>query len=303
MSAPVVLSDVTSREWLSAADPRLKIAWLFWVSTLSVLCDSTWALLVLFVSTLLPTAGLKMRSASWLVLGGLLLLVAWGTLLSQAVFYARLPRTELFTLIPPADVAGWHFPGVRFYREGTTYGLIQSLRMLSVMLAGLCVCLSTSPERLLAALVRLRVPVAVSFMTVAALRFLPTVLSELFTVRRARRLRGFRSELSGWGMLWPASWIRSAGAELQTLVPVLAASLRRASSLATSVTSRGFDPAARRTYYPPLEFRSVERIALAVLGITWLAAVTAKLLYWLYVGELYYQPQLRWLYDAVRQWL
>ena len=56
--------------------------------------------------------------------------------------------------------------------------------MLAVMLAGLTVCLTTSPEGLLAVLAWLRVPAAISFMTVAALRFLPTFIDEWTTVRR-----------------------------------------------------------------------------------------------------------------------
>lgn len=296
------LTDARGRAWLARLDPRLKLAWLLAISTLSVMLDSPLALAVLFACAAVGLLGLQMPWRGWLILVGLLLLVSWGTLLSQAIFYAARPRTVLLTLIPPGEVLGWPFPGLRMYREGTVYGLTQSLRMLSVTSAGLSLCLSTSPERLLAALARLMVPVSLAFMTVAALRFLPLMLTEWSTVRQARRLRGYRG-LSPWAWSSPVrlrAWVAS---EMGLWVAVLAASLRRAEALAISVASRGFDPAARRTFYPPLRMRSGEWAALGVIAAGWTAVAAAKMLYWCYLAELYYDPRLRELYDFTRVWL
>ena len=76
--------------------------------------------------------------------------------------------------------------------------------------------------------------------------------------REARRLRGYR--FRAWGP--PGARFASYGAELSLLRPVLAAALRRAETLAESVTARGFDPRAPRTYYPPLTMRSWEKLLL-----------------------------------------
>jgi energy-coupling factor transport system permease protein len=140
---------------------------------------------------------------------------------------------------------------------------VQSLRLLATALAGLTLCLSTSPERILAALVRLKLPASPAFMTMAALRFLPLVIDEVRTVRQARRLRGYRFRL--WG---PAGdRLGSYRSELLLLLPVVAASLRRAESLAESVTARGFDPRSPRTFYPPLQMRMWEQCAAAAIGL------------------------------------
>ena len=118
--------------------------------------------------------------------------------------YAGAPRTTWFLILPEFDLAvpflgEWTFPGVRVYREGARHGLAQSLRMLAVMLTGMTVCLSTSPEKLMAALIRIRLPMAVGFMTISALRFLPMLLEEIAWVRQARRLRKSRREKRvGW---------------------------------------------------------------------------------------------------------
>ena len=291
MNLAGALADADARRWLARLDPRLKLAGLFWVSALGILLDAPVALAALLLCVTAAASGLKLRASAWAFVIGLLLLVTWSTLVSQALFYSHQPRTPLATIIAPFEIAGRPLSGLRVYREGLAYGLTQSLRMLAMTLAGLTVCLSTSPERLLAALVRLRMSTALSFMVVTAVRFLPAMLTEWSTVRQARRLRGYRPRLGRWG------------GEVALLLPVLAAVLRRAQSLTASVESRGFDPTARRTSYPLLRFRAGERVVLLALLGTVLAIVSAKLLYWLYLGDLYYHPALRQLYSFVRLWL
>ncbi|MBX3413111.1 MAG: energy-coupling factor transporter transmembrane protein EcfT [Pirellulales bacterium] len=294
MSGGLILSDAHGAPWLTRFDPRLKLAWLAWVSTLSIVLDSTAALATLFIVAALSVVALRMRATAWLVVFALLLAIVWSTLLSQALFYAELPRTVLVRLIPPFEWNGRVWSGLSLSREGALYGLTQSLRLLAVMMAGLTVCLSTSPERLLAALGRLRVPVAIGFTTVTALRFLPLLADELATVRRARRLRGYGGS---------RTTRFSLRGEVALFYPVLAAGLRRATTLAASVASRGFDPLERRTYYPALRFRSIEWLMLGTLAATWIGIATVKLLYWLYLAELFYRPSLRGWYDVARLWL
>jgi len=289
---------IDDQGWLRRLDPRLKIAWLVWTSTLCMLLDSTPALLSLFLLALITTSGLRLPARGWLALILLLLLTAWSTLLSQGLFYARYPRTVLVTLVPTFELGTWQLGPLEIYREGLVYGLKQSTRLLTVTVAGLVVCLSTSPDRLLAALAQLRVPGSLAFMTVAALRFLPLIVREAATVRRARWLRSGGAAARRRRRPW-----HRLRTEISLLLPLMAVLLRRAESLATSVATRGFDPAARRTFYPALRLRPVEGLALIVLLGTWLPIVAAKLLYGLYVADLYYAPWARGLYDVTRRWL
>ncbi|MGD9646695.1 MAG: energy-coupling factor transporter transmembrane protein EcfT [Pirellulales bacterium] len=286
--------------WLERLDPRLKLCWLGCVSLLSVIFDSVFALGALAALAAALASGLRMPARAWGLLALVLATIVWSTLLSQGLFYAAEPRTTLVTFIPAFDLGGWHAGGLRLYREGLTYGLAQSLRMVAVTIAGLTVCLSTSPPRLLAALNWLRIPPAIGFMTVAALRFVPLVLGEYQTVRQARWLRSAHR-------ISQPKHRRRPGAEfrLQTtlLVPVIAAALRRATALATSVAARGFDPVARRMPYPPLNLRFAEGMGLVMLVAATGALLAAKILYWLYAAEMLYRPALRPLYDIARRWL
>ena len=74
-----------------------------------------------------------------------------------------------------------------------------------------------------------------------------------------------------------ASW----RTELTLLVPVVAAALRRASTLATSLTARGYDAGQRRTIFPALAMTGPERIAIVALIVSGADLAGIKSLYWL----------------------
>ena len=69
-------------------------------------------------------------------------------MISQGFFYGLEPRTELLTLLP----------GLSLCREGVIYGAIVSLRLLSVLAAGMLVIFTTHPSDIILALTKLRVP-------------------------------------------------------------------------------------------------------------------------------------------------
>lgn len=289
--------DERPREDCEGCDPRLKLVWLACVSTTSVLLDSVIALCVLFAVACLGLSRVRMRARAWIALSALFVMISWSTLLSQAMFYRLEPRTVLVTLVEEFSLGGFEFEGLRIYREGAAYGLAQSLRVLAVTAAGFSVCLSTSAGRLLAAMGKLRVPVAIGFVTVAALRFLPMLAQEWTTVRQARRLRGYRPR---WG---PSHLVATIRGELSAWYPIAASAVRRSDTFATAIASRGFDGAARRTYFPPLHLRGIEIAALCALLVVTSAILFAKVLYWCYVGEVYYRSELLALYDFARQYL
>jgi energy-coupling factor transport system permease protein len=260
MNSPLFGGE-TARPWLASIDPRLKIVWVVSVSVVAVCIDGLVPLAVLTLATAVVASGLRLRSGGWLVIAGILGLIAWTTTLTQGFFYPTMPDAPRWTIVEPRSIGGYAFPGIAVTAEGLRYGALQSLRLLSTALAGFTLCLSTSPERILAALVRLRLPATLAFMATAGLRFLPLLIDEVRIVRQARRLRGYRFRLIGP----PGDRLGSYCAEMSLLFPVIAASIRRAETLAESVTARGFDPGFKRTFYPPLAMRLWEQAATAAV--------------------------------------
>ena len=268
-------------------DPRARLAAVFGLGVLVLCLDGAASLGALAAGSSLAALA-HPRAAGWRLryVGGVALL-AWTTALSQGLFWADWPRTPLVVLVRE--------PYLAIAREGVVHGLVQSLRFVALTGAGIAVALSTSPERLVAALLALRVPFGVALMGATALRFVPLVGAELLAVRQARARRG--------RPIWarsPTAWL---ALEVALLRPVVARALRRARALAESLETRGFHPTAPRAVREPLRMGLGDRLAVGGIAVVVTAAVVARGLYVLYGAELYYAPELRPLYAFVRAWM
>lgn len=259
-------------------DPRAKVAILFAMSLLVVSVDNEKILFFLFLIPLFayPTAGLS-ANKYWIAFI-FLAIGLWGTIFSQALFYKEWPRTIVLTLIPQEfPVLGNITGGLYVYKEGFLYGLIQGLRFSAMTAAGLLLCWTTAPQKMLLGLVRLKIPYGIAFMAVTALRFLPILLAEIFTVIEAQRLKGFN----------PLKLKGLFKGVMNTLAPVLANSVRRAGVLSASVESRAFRAFPVRTYLKDLRYSAFDVGIMAIFLIGSLSVATIKILYGLYIPEKY----------------
>lgn len=265
-------------------DPRARILLVLCAGLVGLALERPVSLLIFALLMAAPFLVIPVERRTALRVGLALLSVVWGTVLSQALFYAAQPRTPLLVLGP-----------VTFWREGVLWGLAQSLRFIGLLLAGLALVRTTPVDRLYLALVALRLPFGVALMAATALRFLPVIGEELRQVRAARAARG--------RPIWarsPLAWLRL---ELRLLAPVVARSWRRASALAESLDARGFDPVAPRGTLRPLRWRWADSAVLGVVASATVGLCLARVLYLLYTAEALYIPALRPLYAVVRAWL
>ncbi|HUV38265.1 MAG TPA: energy-coupling factor transporter transmembrane component T [Planctomycetota bacterium] len=288
-----IVETVHARSWLRRTDVTLKLVILLSAAVLVVIIDAplTLAGLLCVVACLYAASGLsgaKLRLVLFITL-----LTVWGTMFSQALFYASVPRTVLVELIArDTPVLGRLTGGLCVYREGLFYGAVQSMRIVTMIGLGLLLCWTTDPGEFLAALVRLRVPYGVAFMTVTSLRFLPVVVSEAQVVMTARRMKGYTQRRSRW--LHP---VRSLTGVFK---PVFANAIRRSRALALSVESRGFSPAGKRTARRTAPLGAGGLLVCLLFATGLVAVVVMKLLHWMFLEELYYSSGLWWLYDFVR---
>ncbi len=265
-------------------DPRSRLLMLAMVGVLAVVLDRTTSLAVLAVACLLPLLAAPIGNTWRLRALGIAVAAVWTSVISQGLFFSDVPRRALFEVGP-----------LVIWREGVTHGLVQSLRLIAVASAGLAVVASTPLDRMLSALLALRVPFPLAFLATTGLRFVPEVGRELMVVRRARARRGRPT----WRRS-PWAWLQL---ELSLLRPVVARAVRRARTMAESLDARGFDAHAPRGIRRPLRMRAWEPAVLALAGTGVLAALSARLLYAAYVAEVVYFPGLRPVYGFVRAWL
>ena len=272
-------------------DPRAKVAVLFAMSLLVVSVDNEKILFFLFLIPVFAYPAARLSASKYWIAFILIAVSLWGTIFSQALFYREWPRTIILPLIPrELPLLGKITGGLYVYKEGFLYGLIQGLRFSAMTAAGLLLCWTTAPQKMLLGLVRLKIPYGIAFMAVTAIRFLPILLAEIFIVIEAQRLKGFN----------PLKLKGLFKGVMNTLAPVLANSVRRAGVLAASVESRAFRAYPDRTYLRELRYNAVDFGITAISLIVSAGVAAIKSLYGLYAGEILYISGLRWVYEIGR---
>ncbi|MCD4782072.1 MAG: energy-coupling factor transporter transmembrane protein EcfT [Candidatus Omnitrophica bacterium] len=248
----------------------------------------------IFMVALFLTAGVGGRKKQvWLAA---IVLTLWGTIFSQSLFYAKMPRTILFSLISKDTLfIGAFTGGLNFYKEGIEYGFIQAMRFGITLTCGLLVCFTTESKDILRAAIRLKVPYSLSFMVSIGLRFIPLIVAETKTVISAQRMRGFSPMQSG--LIKPVKTARTV------LLPILVNSIRRSSMLSLSVESRHFG--RKQAFYLPREKKEniFINIALFCLGLLIITMGIIKMLYFLYLSSFLYFPELRAIYSLAEKYI
>lgn len=277
------------------ADVRTKLLLLLAVMLFAIGLEGPRPLFLLFVMSLGLHVLARSSGERWRVLIVFLLVGIWGAMVSQALFYNQEPRTMIACLVSPATPwIGELTGGVYVYREGLEHGAVQALRSGTMLACGLLICWTTDSRQLLQCFLHWRMPYAIAFMLITSLRFLPVIFEETAIVVTSQRLRGFEPVRT----VSPLRWIRTA---FHVLFPILARALRRASTLALSVESRGFGRNGHSAELPqwPLRQRITCGLAFAALG----SGATLKILYSLQFNGIAYFPRLRDVYDFMAVWL
>lgn len=276
--------------WISRLDGRTKLSFLFLYALVMILVDQPRTLFFFFTVTLVLHGMARTGAARWRVLAVFLLLGLWGSVASQALFFAQTPRTAEAVLIPPDfPLLGSFTGGLYIYREGVIYGAVQGLRSASMLSLGLLICWTSDPRQLLKGLTAWHLSPQAAFMMVTAIRFFPVMAAEAGEVMTALRLRS-GSESGRHGVIRHLPYI---------LKPLLARCIRRAQTLSLSALSRGLFLAQRghqETW--PLQ----EKAGILLLAAAAAAAGTAKFLYVLSQQGIYF-GHFRLFYDWAKWYL
>jgi energy-coupling factor transport system permease protein len=290
MSMRQLWEGADSAEWSRRLNGRTKIIFLSAVALLAVVIDNPRTLFFLFSVLLLCHLLVETSIYKWQVMSLLLLLGLWGSMFSQALFFAQTPRTPVMVLLEPgAGILGSFTGGIAVYREGILYGAVQGLRSAIMLTAGLLVCWTSDPRQLLKALVAWRLSPQIAFMLVTAVRFLPVLAAEAGEILIALRLRS-GTEMGRKSVIRHLPYIAK---------PLLARCLRRSQTLALSVTSRGVFLSKVKEFDV---WEKTEKVSCLFLTAAVIFVLFSKLLY-LLSEQGYYFGDLRMLYDWTKLFL
>jgi energy-coupling factor transport system permease protein len=273
-------------------DVRIKMAIGFAISVLVVLVDTLTSLSTCAVIGLLCFILCFPNRKQIVLVSVTTIMIVWGLMFSQGLFYAMEPRYAVITLLEPNPIFKY---GLKIYAQGLQYGSIQSFRIIAATLTGFAICFSTESDQFLKGLLAVKIPFSLSFMAVSAIRFIPVVAQEIGTVRNAMQLKGYRPFKCGLK--------DTVNSEISALRPILAGTIRRSEEIALSIQTRGFSMDAKRSSWIERHFSFYEKLSLLGMLAIMTVIITCKLLFWMYQWEFFYLAQLRPLYGFVRTWL
>ena len=250
---------------IHSIDPRVKLIWVFSVSTLTITAGVPWVLLAIFLSTLPFWAMLHPSKEKIKSIAFVLFTMVFGFMISQSLFYYW-GETPTFTIIPAYfPVIGPITGGIHVYAEGAVYGFIQSFRFMASVSAALLLVATTHPSELIAGLVRfIRIgkrqfgfPGEIAFMVSSAVSFAPSMIEESLITINAMQVRGLKMK-----------GITNKIIALKYLFfPLVINILRTGRQMAIAADSRAFRATKHRTYINELKLGRPDYIFLSYIVV------------------------------------
>jgi energy-coupling factor transport system permease protein len=211
---------------LTSIDPRVKLAMMLAISTCA-----------LIVRSLLPLLAVMLLNLMILLLGG----IQFRQSISRVhLFFKTILALFVLQVIfnrsgDPLIIAG----GVTLLTDhGLTVACTVTLRLLIIMTAALII-LSGEPRDYLQALIQLRIPYEIAFMTMAALRLLPTLREASRDTFNAVQMRGVRLKKQSPG--------KALAIYSRLFIPIIAEAIRRSEQIAVAMEARYFRALPQRT--------------------------------------------------------
>lgn len=183
----------------------------------------------------------------------------------------------LHILFVPSEAGGfWDLNFIKISHRGVLNGVTYTWRIAIFIFSATFLSLTTQAVeltdavfRVFSPLRRLRVPVEeLSLITMISLRFIPLLLEEAVTLRKAQMSRGASFE---------GGLIKRVKKSLPLLVPLFISSFRKADELALALDARCFRSGQRRTSYQRLRLKANDLVFLclifALVGVSYLIKV------------------------------
>jgi len=248
---------VTATSVAPRLDPRTKLLYLLWVFAMVSVLSHPLILSLVFVITIVVVLGSGL--SPWMSLKDIRigLFVAAASWLLWLVFL-RHQGNVLFS------IGSWHIT-----EPGFLNGASVAIRIVAILLAFLVVFKTTTNRAVMTALYRLHVSVPFAMVVGITLRLIPQLQAEHAIIIEAQRSRAVEFEKGGL-----LSRLRK---HLAYIIPLVLRALKITSDLSLALETRAFDPYARRTFSEELEFRASDWILLALMAITLVASIAARI--------------------------
>ncbi len=170
--------------------------------------------------------------------------------------------------------------------QALIYGVQTSMRFTAVLLAGLLLILTSTPSKILRAFGKLRIPTALIFAIIVAMRTLPRVFRAMDVTMKVHLMRGLGSRYPN-----RLQYIAYLSAGLNSMFPVMVFLMRGAKNIALAADTRAFRAFPTRTYYNDVIFTKHDLyMAIIIVGLVALMIVANILGYGRGLPYVVYNP-------------
>lgn len=158
---------------------------------------------------------------------------------------ARVENPEIITSLGP----------LTFTDKGLIVGLVLFFRILTIGISAILFTFNTEPDALVLSLIKqCKLNPGIAYGVLTALRFLPSMESDLALINAAHRIRSTKQK----------KWYKKKNPWYRNAIPLLATNIRKAERVAIAMEARGFQTNMKRTYYRTINW--YRKDTLFVLG-------------------------------------
>lgn len=241
---PAMLEYIQKDSLFHRLNPITKILWTFTVLIISFLFNDPLPIFIILLSNLLVAYSSGILRQVLPIIKALFIFSL--ILILFQIFFVSEGRT-LFYVIPFANAG-------RVTDIGLKLSLVMSFRMVATVSTIPIMIMATQMTDLVVVLVeKLRIPFKFAFMFITALRFIPTLMSEIEQIMQAQMSRGYYSDTK--------NPFKKMVIIIPLAVPLLVSSVKKTEKMAISMEVRGF-ASGPRSYYRKIDMKKADYAAL-----------------------------------------
>lgn len=164
--------------------------------------------------------------------------------------FAMVWMNAAWARVEDANIIGILGP-LEFTDKGLIVGLSLGFRVLTIGISSTVFTTSTDPTELMLSLIKqCHLNPSIAYGILTAFRFLPTMETDLETIKSAHRIRNAKKN----------KWYLEKGRWYRYAIPLLAANIRKAERVAIAMEARGFESNMERTYYKTVYWKKTDTL-------------------------------------------
>ena len=244
-----IIEYVNSNSIIHKLDPRSKIIYSVCILGSAIITHSIpFLLLTILISLIIwKLANIPIRSFKTVIV--MIILIILVGVISQSIFYTNNPgyegtKTTIFNLMP------FYVPNIGYLPvtlEGFEYGIMFSMRMITIFLSAIVLPLTTHPSEIILMLRKFKFPEWIILLFTMTIRFLPLTIQNLTITRNAQKIRKDKISFNDLLLL---------------LESIIISSLRTAKQIALNLDVKSFGYTKRRTSLKSINFKKNDLIFL-----------------------------------------